>query len=418
MNSIRETAPEPVYRWVIVSASALMLALSMGMMVNGTSVFFIPLFEEFGWQRGDVSLINTSGLVGLAIGGIFMGRIADETPIRRVILVGAVVIGLCILGASQATVLWQFYVLFFIAGFLGAGALFAPLIANVGNWFKTGSGLALGIAAAGQALGQGGMPYVLALLIGALGWRDALMSVGLTMLVLLISLAMLIKQPPKNTISSDVSAADDPLADPVADVGDAVLIAPNTTALWLGAAAILCCICMAVPLMHLVPLMQDRGITLEEAGSVLFVMLIVAIAGRIAFGKLADMIGAIRTYLIASCFQTVLVFFFLEIDTLQGYYIFAVIYGFGYAGVMTSILVCVRVLTPVSKRASVLGIVIFFAFMGHGIGGYQGGFFFDLTGNYTLTYANAAFAGIINLILVGALYITTNRRRAALAFAT
>ncbi|MDP6646481.1 MAG: MFS transporter [Rhodospirillales bacterium] len=409
MNSIRETAPEPVYRWVVVSASALMLALSMGMMVNGTSVFFIPLFEEFGWQRGAVSLINTSGLVGLAIGGIFMGRIADKTPIRRVILVGAVVIGLCMLGASQANVLWQFCVLFFIAGFLGAGALFAPLIANVGNWFNTGAGLALGIAAAGQALGQGGMPYVLALLIGALGWRDALMSVGLTMLALLISLAMLIIQPPKNTTSSDVGAAVDPLA----DAGDAVLFAPNTIALWLSAAAILCCTCMAVPLMHLVPLMQDRGMSLEDAGSVLFVMLIAAIAGRIAFGKLADMIGAIRAYWIASCFQTVLVFFFTQIDTLQGYYIFAVIYGFGYAGVMTGILVCVRVLTPLSKRASVLGIVLLFAFMGHGIGGYQGGFFFDLTGNYTLTYANAAFAGIINLILVGALYITTNRRRAA-----
>ena len=110
--------------------------------------------------------------------------------------------------------------------------------------------------------------------------------------------------------------------------------------------------------------------------------------------------------------------FFLQIDTLQGYYIFAVIYGFGYAGVMTGILVCARALTPVSKRASVLGIVLFFAFMGQGIGGYQGGFFFDLTGNYTLTYANAAIAGIVNLILVGALYITTNRRRTALAFAT
>ena len=73
MNSIRETAPEPVYRWVIVSASALMLALSMGMMVNGTSVFFIPLFEEFGWQRGAVSLINTSGMVGLAYWRHFYG---------------------------------------------------------------------------------------------------------------------------------------------------------------------------------------------------------------------------------------------------------------------------------------------------------------------------------------------------------
>ena len=402
------------YRWVIVSASALMLALSMGMIVNGTSVFFTPLFEEFGWQRGAVSLINTSGLVGLAIGGIFMGRIADKAPIRWVVLFGATVIGLCMLGASQADVLWQFYLLFFIAGFLGASALFVPLIANVGNWFKTGAGLALGIASAGQALGQGGMPYVLALLIGALGWRDALMSVGVTMLVLLISLAMLIKQPPKISTGLDAGSTDNSLI----DGADTTLIPPNTLAVWLGSAAILCCICMSVPLMHLVPLMQDRGLSLEDAGSVLLVMLTVAIVGRIVFGKLADMIGAIRTYWIASCWQTVLVFFFLQVDTLQGYYIFAIIYGFGYAGVMTGILISARVLTPASKRASVLGIVLFFAYLGHGIGGYQGGYFFDLTGNYTLTYANAAMAGILNLILVGALYFTTNRRRATLAFAS
>jgi MFS family permease len=402
------------YRWVIVSASALMLALSMGMIVNGTSVFFTPLFEEFGWQRGAVSLINTSGLVGLAIGGIFMGRIADKTPTRWVVLFGATVIGLCMLGASQADVLWQFYLLFFIAGFLGASALFVPLIANVGNWFKTGAGLALGIASAGQALGQGGMPYVLALLIGALGWRDALMSVGITMLVLLISLAMLIKQPPKISTGLDAGSTDNSLI----DGADTTLIPPNTFAVWLGAAAFLCCICMSVPLMHLVPLMQDRGLSLEDAGSVLLVMLTVAIVGRIVFGKLADMIGAIRTYWIASCWQTVLVFFFLQVDTLQGYYIFAIIYGFGYAGVMTGVLISARVLTPASKRASVLGIVLFFAYLGHGIGGYQGGYFFDLTGNYTLTYANAAMAGILNLILVGALYFTTNRRRATLAFAS
>ena len=414
MSLIRGVTPVPAYRWVIVSASALMLALSMGMIVNGTSVFFTPLFEEFGWQRGAVSLINTSGLVGLAIGGIFMGRIADKAPIRWVVLFGATVIGLCMLGASQADVLWQFYLLFFVAGFLGASALFVPLIANVGNWFKTGAGLALGIASAGQALGQGGMPYVLALLIGALGWRDALMSVGITMLVLLISLAMLIKQPPKISTGLDAGSTDNSLI----DGADTTLIPPNTLAVWLGSAAILCCICMSVPLMHLVPLMQDRGLSLEDAGSVLLVMLTVAIVGRIVFGKLADMIGAIRTYWIASCWQTVLVFFFLQVDTLQGYYIFAIIYGFGYAGVMTGILISARVLTPASKRASVLGIVLFFAYLGHGIGGYQGGYFFDLTGNYTLTYANAAMAGILNLILVGALYLTTNRRRATLAFAS
>jgi hypothetical protein len=109
------------------------------------------------------------------------------------------------------------------------------------------------------------------------------------------------------------------------------------------------------------------------------------------------------------------VFYFVQIETLDSFYVFAVIFGFGYAGVMTGLLVCVRVLTPLSRRASALGMVLFFAWLGHGIGGYQGGFFFDLNGNYYLTFSNAALAGIVNLIIVGSLYVTINRRQAALA---
>ncbi len=401
---------EPVYRWVIVAASAVMLAVSMGMMINGFSMFFIPLNEEFGWQRGSVALINLSGLLGLAGGGIVMGRIADRTSTRQVCLVGSIVLGLCILGASRAEALWQFYLLFFLGGFLGAGSLFAPLIANVGNWFKSGAGLALGIASAGQALGQGGIPYGIAVLIGAVGWRGALEAMGVVTLIGLVLLASLIRQPPQRTPAARPgdTAAEDELS---------TLIPTNVVVIWLGIGVLFCCICMSVPLMHLVPMVQDRGFSLEEAGSVIFLMLAVAILGRIAFGKLADMIGAVRAYWIASCWQTLLVLGFVQIDTLNGFYIFAAIYGFGYAGVMTGILVCVRVLTPFARRASALGIVMVFAWLGHGVGGYQGGLFFDLTGGYTVTYANAALAGVINLIIVGSLYVTITRRRSALVFA-
>jgi MFS family permease len=406
MSARSGSESEPDYRWVIVAASAVMLAISMGMMVNGFSVFFIPLNEEFGWQRGAVSLINFSGLLGLALGGILMGRIADRTSTRRVCLFGSIVLGLCIVGASYAEALWQFYLLFFVGGFLGAGSLFAPLVANVGSWFKSGAGLALGITAAGQAIGQGGVPYVIAILIGAVGWRDALMTTGVATLIGLVLMAMLLRQPPHRT--------------PAATGGDAatdselsVLLPSNVVARWLGAAVLFCCICMSVPLMHLVPLVQDRGFPLEDAGSVIFLMLLVAIIGRVAFGKLADMIGAIRAYWIASCWQTLLVFGFVHLDTLDGFYIFAVVYGFGYAGVMTGILVCVRVLTPISRRASVLGFVMLFAWLGHGVGGYQGGLFFDITGNYTVSYGNAAVAGIVNLIIVGSLYFAVMRRRSA-----
>jgi MFS family permease len=175
---------------------------------------------------------------------------------------------------------------------------------------------------------------------------------------------------------------------------------------------------MSVPLMHLVPLLQDRGFSPEQSSSVLFLMLVAAIAGRIFFGKLADMIGALPAYMVASFWQTALVYLFIQFSELNSFYLFAAIYGFGYSGVMTGILVCIRVLTPVSKRASALGIVTVFAWMGHGIGGYQGGFFFDLTGSYTVSYANAALAGVLNLFIVGALHIVLSRRRSAVSYAS
>ncbi len=388
---------QPAYRWVIVFVAATMLAIAMGQLVNGLSVFFIPLEAEFGWARGSIALINTIGLIGLAIGGITMGAIADRVPVRTVCLFGAVALGVCVLAASQATRLWQLQALFFIAGALGGGSLFAPLITLVGNWFRAGAGLAIGIASAGQAVGQGGVPFGTALLIDALGWRGAMAALGVISLASLVPLAFLVRTPP--AAGPGGGEIDTPVPLPT-----------NIVVIWLSAAVLFCCTCMAVPLMHLVPLIQGRGISAPEASSVLFLVLLTAIAGRVAFGKLADMIGAIPAYLTASAWQTVLVFVFTRIDNLDHFYAFAPIYGFGYAGVMTTLLITTRALTPASQRGAATGIILAFGWLGHGLGGWQGGFFFDLTGAYTMSFANAAFAGIINLIIVGSLFVTIRRR--------
>jgi len=49
-----------------------------------------------------------------------------------------------------------------------------------------------------------------------------------------------------------------------------------------------------------------------------------------------------------------------------------------------------------------------------GLGGYQGGFFFDLTGDYTFSFANAALAGVVNLLILGTLLLLVKRNQAAL----
>ena len=98
---------ESPYRWVIVGTSAIMLAFGVGLIANGLSVFIKPLNTEFGWQRGSVSLIYFAGVMGMALGGIVMGRVADRTATRRVSLFGAIVLGLCLLAAARADALWQ-----------------------------------------------------------------------------------------------------------------------------------------------------------------------------------------------------------------------------------------------------------------------------------------------------------------------
>jgi MFS family permease len=387
------------YRWVILAASSAILAIVMGQIVNGLSVYFVPLENAFGWERADIALINTAGLVGLALGSIVLGHLATRIGGRRIALLGVLVAGLAMIAASRAEELWQLYALFFLAGALGGGAVAAPLMALIGTWFVRGAGLAIGVAAAAQAFGQGSVPFSGTFLISALGWRGALAVQGGLTLVLLLPLALLLRDPPQAPVGSASLSEENPTG-----------LSNATVTAWLSLAAVGCCTCMSVPLMHLVPLIQGRSFTAPEASSVLFAMLLVAIVGRVAFGRLADLIGAIPAYLIASGWQTLLVFGFTLVSGLESFFLYAAVYGFGYGGVMTTLLVTSRNLTTPSRRASSMGVIVAFAYLGHGLGGWQGAYFFDLTGGYTWTYANAAFIGIANLIIVSSLWVTIRYR--------
>jgi MFS family permease len=388
----------PVFRWVIVAASALILAISMGTMVNGLAAYVVPMQESHGWDRGQIALINVAGLLGLAFGGLLAGPLADRNGTRPVVLFGSIVLGLCYLAAAFATALWHYYAIIFLAGLFGAAAIFPPVMAAVGNWFPVGAGLAIGIVSAGQAFGQGGVPFVSAILIQKLGIGGAFAATGAFMLVTLVPLALLLLPAPAVSGGGSSGGAREDDYPPLGVVVGAMSVA-----------ILLCCTCMSVPLMHLVPLIQDCGFAPEEAGGVMFTMLLVAIAGRVAFGKLADIIGALPAYLTATAWMTLFVYGFAQLESLGLFYLYSVIYGFGYAGVMTGVLVSIAALTPPSRRATAMGIVTMFGWFGHANGGYVGGLLYDLTEGYGMTYGFAAIAGFANLIVVGSLFAYTRR---------
>ena len=131
-----------------------------------------------------------------------MGFLADRIATKTVCLIGAVAMSLALMLAAHAQSLWQFYALFFAAGAFGGGAFFAPVMALVGGWFRTGAGLAIGIASAGQALGQGIVPFGAGYLIENSGWQSALTYLGVIAAVTLVPLSFLMREPPKVDVAA------------------------------------------------------------------------------------------------------------------------------------------------------------------------------------------------------------------------
>jgi predicted MFS family arabinose efflux permease len=67
----------------------------------------------------------------------------------------------------------------------------------------------------------------------------------------------------------------------------------------------------------------------------------------------------------------------------------------------------------VASRATCTGVIIAFAWAGHGLGGAVGGYFYDMTATYDLTFAVAALAGVVNLVIIGSLGLWLSRSRVA-----
>ena len=401
MNNISDK--DPSYAWVMVACVFVLSALSFGTLAS-LSVFLKPLSLEFGWSRGQTSFGYTVISFASAAFGVFWGYIADKYGTRWFGIVAALMMSLSLFLLSKQTNIYHFYGFYFLFGAFGNAMVTAPLFANVGFWFRKNPGLALGITAAGGAVGQGLIPYFSGIIIESDGWQAAYYSMAIIYLLIAIPAALFIRESPwreKARTSVEKEPRDFPLSEKEAIT-------------WLCSAVIFCCICMSVPIVHLVPLLTDAEFTIEFATSVLMVLMFCGAFGRILGGKLGDVIGALPAYILMSLGQTISVIWFPYVTNPIGLYLLAAFFGFTYSGVMSSILVTTRMVVSAkyAGRANSLG--SFFGWTGMGMGGFFGGYFYDLYGDYFWSFAFASFMGVINLLVLFRFLARINNRKVAI----
>ena len=366
-----------------------MVAMAFGA-VGTVAVFLQPIAAEFAWPRADVAAAYSVATVATGLGGIAMGHFADRLPVRRVALFGALVPGIAFLLLSGLQSTPALYVLHAVMGLVGIGAIMAPLNRLASLWLARNPGLAIGIVSAGGAAGQGLVPYFARYLIVTEGWRQAYWILGLLFIAVMVPLALLLRDAP---VAGN--------ARPGAGGGPSAV---RLLAL-LSLAALLCCVCMGTPLVHVVTLGSDRGLGGRAAAGLLAVMMVAGMAGRVGFGRLSDRFGSLQTYIAASVGQTALAFLFPYAGSGAQLYVLSALFGLVFSGAMTSFLSCAREYAPAGKTGLSLGVVMFFGWTGMALGAWQGGLFYDICGDYFVSFANASAAGVANLLVLALLVL-------------
>src|SRR6187402_3026628 len=181
----------------VAATGFLSLFSIVGIMVYGLPFFYDFWVKDYGWSRATVTSGNAFAKVAVGLLGFFAGWFIDRFGPRRLMLAGILMGGIALVGLSTASTLWQFY-LFYVfnaLAYMCAGPL--PNQVLTARWFNKTRGKAMGFAYLG--IGVGGMlvPQIAKWLNMQFGWHQALMFLGILMVVISFPMAWIVKEDPE-----------------------------------------------------------------------------------------------------------------------------------------------------------------------------------------------------------------------------
>ena len=155
------------------------------------AVFLVPLEQEFGWSRSQLTGVYSIYLLVNGFTAPLVGLVFDRLGPRWVYGAGLALLGGAFSLAAGLVSLWQFYL--FVGAMVGVAVSFngmVPASALLSRWFPARLSTAIGIAYSATGVGTLLFVPLAQYLIAAYGWRSAYATLG-TALFILVPIAML-----------------------------------------------------------------------------------------------------------------------------------------------------------------------------------------------------------------------------------
>jgi MFS family permease len=280
------------YGWWIVAAAFLNLFFVVGIIFYGFPVFYPAFIESLGFTRSQVTQGFFLGMlaIGLPI-GLLAGALIDRIGARWIILTGVGFIGVSLLLMESMTRFWHYELLCImeVLGFVLAGPIANQVL--VARWFRKLRGRAMGYAYLGLGLGGVVAPPLVTFLIQRFGWRHALGTLGLLIMVVLFPTGIWItrSRPADLGLFPDGATLREEGPDIAATASKEVGAALRSTNFWLivlGSALVVGAI--GAVIQHYILFLRDQGHSPGVASQFLSVLLGSSLAGRVLVGYMAD----------------------------------------------------------------------------------------------------------------------------------
>jgi MFS family permease len=388
------------YGWVIVAVTFVTMAIGVNAR-TAFSLFFPPIIDEFGWERGITAGAFSFGFVVSAAVSPLIGRLMDRFGPRAVMELGVALMASGLLLAPLTTQPWHLYLT--IGVLVGAGSIclgYSGQSLFLPNWFNRRRGLAVGLAFAGVGVGSVTLLPWVQLMIEHTGWRTACTAMGVLVLAVLAPINLLLRKRPEDIgLRPDGDAAPSASsAKPVSNVVDRDWVAIDWTlkrALatarfwWLATGYSGGLYIWYAVQVHQTKFLLDIGFSPSVAVWALGAVSLLGIPGQILLGHLSDRVG--REWIwSASCLGFAICFAALialtHYPTLTLVYVMVLAQGaLGYG--LTSIMGAVVVEIFQGRHyGSIFGTVMVAALAGGAAGPWVTGVLHDVSGNYTLAF--------------------------------
>lgn len=400
------------YGWLVLAAISGINFANAVTSIGLLTVFVLPMTDEFGWSRTQISAATSVGAILGALTAPVMGRISDRAGTRVILAVGGILIVAAMVYLSLMQTLLGFYFAFGMARLSDQGFVQSVSPPTVARWFLRYRGRAMAGLFFATSTGGIVIPLLAQAIIQGWGWREAWGTMAVVMGVVgLVPVVIVVRRQPEDLglqidgtetphqsqAKSEIQQADEPSW----GVHDAL----RTPTYWLVLAAVFTTGIAATGIgLHMVPYLVEQGIgTTAAVGAVSFSFLASAV-GNLWWGVLSEKFSPRLLLAVIYAIRAASVGLLLVSDTVVEAYAFALLRGFTEGGVAAVGAILLAQYFGRANLGAIYGTHRAVLVCGFAVGPIIAGVAYDINNSYMI-----AFGMFLVLMVLGAVLIALAR---------